>query len=241
MHALADENSPASTPDGIRTHVCIFWHAVRLNPGSNLGVLIEFCAVSAAAADAQRCLQQSRSWSLRDGISQRPSSTAATHRSRCCYCAWSQLRLHVHGTSSSNLQLNMCGHSQADLAAAAPGADLLNSHAALIRENAAVFAEVRHSPILSVAKGICNHRNLTVCWHNRMRVCRRVRGQLEQAHRRQRSDSARATPKGTTGVMDLVQVASCGRGHRPVAVDHKKSKFIAFTPESVRWRCLISA
>ena len=34
---------------------------------------------------------------------------------------------------------------QADLAAAAPGRDLVNSHAPLIRDNAAVFAMVRGS------------------------------------------------------------------------------------------------
>jgi hypothetical protein len=57
LHSLADGNSPASTPDGIRTHVCILWHAGRLTPSSNLAVLIEFCVLRAAAADAQRCLQ----------------------------------------------------------------------------------------------------------------------------------------------------------------------------------------
>jgi hypothetical protein len=29
LHSLAADNSPATTPDGIRTHVSIFWHPGR--------------------------------------------------------------------------------------------------------------------------------------------------------------------------------------------------------------------
>ena len=42
---------------------------------------------------------------------------------------------------------------QADLAAAAPGRDLVNSHAPLIRDNAAVFAVVRGSSVVSSTIG----------------------------------------------------------------------------------------